>query len=97
MEAKIKLATKKVVTVNNSLKIGLEKKNSRLVNKYVSQLRDNLEELDQSCISAEIEGVSKTEGYFVKAVEVSDLSNTLLIDANEYLLEVEETEKVNAV
>ena len=97
MEAKVKLATKKVSTICSSLKIGLDKRNSRLVKKYVDQLRETLEGLDEICVSAEIEGIDKTVSYFSKADEVNESANALLIDADEYLLDVEESEEVSAV
>ena len=97
MEAKVKLATKKVSTICSNLKIGLDKRNSRLVKKYVDQLRETLEGLDEICVSAEIEGIDKTVSYFSKADEVNESANALLIDADEYLLDVEESEEVSAV
>ena len=97
MEAKVKLATKKVATTDGNLKSGLEKKNSRLVNKYVSQLRVSLDELDQVCIAAEIEGIEETEGYIRTASEVRESANNSLVKADEYLLEVEESEEAKSV
>jgi hypothetical protein len=97
MEAKVKTAAKKVSTGTNSLKSSLDKKNHRLVKKYILQLKENLEELDRVCISAEIEGVNKDESYLSNAIQLSDNANDLLIEGDIYLLDVEENEEARAL
>ena len=67
MEAKIRIVAKKVTAVTKSLMSSLDKDNTRLVSKYVSQLTDSLESLDQELISAQVEGVSADEPYLVEA------------------------------
>ena len=97
MEARVRSAGKKVTTTTNSLKSSLEKKNHRLVQKYVVQLRENVEELDKVCIEAEMAEVNPTEGYLLNFIQVSDTANELLITGDEYLLSVEETEEASAL
>ena len=97
MEAKIRVITKKVTTVINSLKCSLEKKNPRLINKYVLQLRDNIENLDQVLVSAQVEGVSPDVDYLVESNKVSEMANLLLIEADEFLLDAEEIEEASAL
>ncbi len=97
MESKVKVATRKVITINSSLKTALDKKNTRLVNKYLLQVKDALSELDQICISAEIEGGDLNADFLLKANEVSELASTLTIEADEYLIDIEEVEEANAV
>ena len=67
MESKVKIATRKVVNIEKNLKTALEKKNTRLVNKYALQLRDTLDELDQVCISAEVDGADQGADFLLKA------------------------------
>ena len=86
MEAKIRVVTKKVTTVINSLKCSLEKKNPRLINKYVLQLRDNIENLDQVLVSAQVEGVSPDVDYLVESNKVSEMANLLLIEADKFFV-----------
>ena len=97
MESKVKIATRKVVNVETNLKTALEKKNTRLVNKYALQLRDTLDELDQVCISAEVDGADQGADFLLKANEVSELASTLTVEADEYLLGVEEAEEAVAI
>ena len=48
----------------------------------------NVEKLDQICIEAEMAEISTTEGYLLNFIQVSDTTNELLIEGDEYLLEV---------
>ena len=97
METKIRVVNKKVTTFINSLQSSLDKENPRLVKKYVAQLRDSLENLDESVVSAQVEGISTEEGYLIESNKLSDQANTLLIEADEFLLEVEENEEASAL
>ena len=97
MEAKIRIGTKRVISVTKSLKSSLDKNNTRLVSKYVSQLTDSLESLDQELVSAQVEGVSADEPYLVESNQVSDQANELIIQADEFLLETEENEEAIAL
>ena len=93
MESKIKIATKKVTTGMKCLRSSLEKKNSRLVQKYVLQLKDSIEGLIQATVTAEVEGVSEQEEYIIVSNRVADEANELLLETDEYLLDVEKNEE----
>ena len=92
----IVLASKKVKKGSDSLTSSLDKRNVRLTQKYVTQLQDSLDEMMQALVTAEIEGVSDEEPWLVEAKRLEDLGQTTLLNAEEYLIENENSEVVSA-
>ena len=90
------LATKRIISFSNSLKNATSNSNTRLTQKYVSELKSSLDELMQALVSAEIEGVAETEPWIVEAKKYDTLGQTVLFKAEEYLLEKDEEEVCNA-
>ena len=91
METKVKLATSKVLSEIKNLRSSLDKKNTRLVNKYISQLAECNDNLMLVQIEAETDE-NKGEQFMQNATSSIEKANSIMLEANEYLFDLEETQ-----
>ena len=84
----VRVATKRIKSPSGSLKSARQKKNGRLTQKYVTELKSTLNEMMQTLVSAQIEDVDKKEIWIVEAKSVKELGQTMLFEAEEYLLDL---------
>ena len=80
------LATKIIKSSFDSLKSTMQKKNGRLIQKYVTELKSALNEMLKALVSTQIEEVDDKETWIVEARAVEELGQTMLFEAEEYLL-----------
>ena len=90
------LATRKVKSLVESLKNSMLTKNSRLIQKYVKELKEALEDMLEALVAVEIEGIDEKEPWLVNAREFEESGQAKLFDAEKYLLEIEDKEECNA-
>ena len=87
----MKLANSKVLSEIKNLRSSLDRKNARLVNKYISQLADCNDNLMLVQIEAETEE-NKGEQFMLNATSSIEKANSIMLEANEFLFELEETQ-----
>ena len=97
MEAQkeVVVITRQVNACIGSLRSNLEKKNVRLIRKYVPQLESLIDKLLHSSVSAEI-NASPDEPWLLESRRVDELARSVLSEGEEYLLEIEDEEMVSA-
>ena len=81
--------TRQVNGCIGSLRTNLDKKNTRLVQKYVPQLESLIDNLLHASVSAEM-SVGPDEPCLVESRRVDELARSILSEGEEYLLEIEE-------
>ena len=72
IQTNVILSTKRVITCVDNLQSSLIKRNTRLVDKHVTQIQDNLDKLLQACVDAEIEGVNENEPWMIESKRVQE-------------------------
>ena len=99
MEVKKKVVkgTTKVNTCIEHLNFSVSKKNTRLVQKYTSQLQELLDTLLDACVDAELDNVNETEPWMVEARKADKVGQTCLVQGNAYILDCEKIEEINAL
>ena len=90
MESKVKHATQRVKSDTNHLKDSIDKKNTRLINKYLSQVRQSNDNLILLQIESETEE-NKESQFMVSATTAIEQADKMMFDANEFLCQLEET------
>ena len=90
------LACKKLKVLGENLKASLLSKNGRLVQKYVSEVNGKLDDLTQALVSVELEGLDENEPWIVEARKFDKIGQTLVFEAESFLLESEDKEVRNA-
>ena len=96
MESKVKHATQRVKSDTNHLKDSIDKKNIRLVNKYLSQLRQSNDNLILLQIESETEE-NKESQFMLSATTAIEQADSMMFDANEFLCQLEETAENEAL
>ena len=88
----IVLASKKVDAIGAKLKASIEKRNVRLTKKYVGQIEECLESFLELLVALEVGGVGLDEPWAVEAKRIEDFGQTMLTDAEEFLVDAEDAE-----
>ena len=94
MEQSIKIATKRVANAAKTLKSSLDKRNSRLITKHMNQLKEQLDNLIQTNVAAEMAKVGEDAEFMVKANSEADSAFELLLQCDEFLVEAEQEEAI---
>ena len=97
MEAQkeVVIITRQVNACIGSLRSNLDKKNTRLVKKYVPQLEGLIDKLLHASVSAEM-SAGPDEPWLVESKRVDESARSVLSEGEEYLLEIEDDEVVSA-
>ena len=88
----IVLASKKVDAIGAKLKASIEKRNVRLTKKYVGQIEECLESFLELLVALEVGGVGLDEPWAVEAKRIEEFGQTILTDAEEFLVDAEDAE-----